>query len=126
MKFGKLEIDPAKNPAVLDSATWDPEKAWDITCSPGERYWQSIQEAIMRQQDLPANELCFPHPASCARYEGSDFLLASLADGQQVFVKVGTGDRDSLLGEPIGMKSLGRDSYEKVREEHLNNDSPSW
>ena len=84
MKFGKLEIDPAKNPAVLDSATWDPEKAWDIIGSPGERYWQSIQEAIMRKEDLPANERCFPHSASCARYGGSDFLLASLADGQQV------------------------------------------
>ena len=27
MKFGKLELDPAVNPAVLDTVTWDPEQA---------------------------------------------------------------------------------------------------
>jgi hypothetical protein len=111
MKFGKLEIEPAKNPAVLDSATWDPEKAWDIIGSLGERYWQSMHEAIMRKQDLPVNERCFPHSASCARHEGSDFLLASLADGQQVFIEIATAGRNTLLTEPIGRKSLGRDCY---------------
>ena len=111
MKFGKLEIDPTKNPAILDSATWNPERAWDTICSLGERYWQSVQQAIMRRQDLPTNERCFPHSASCARYEGRDFLLASLPDGQQIFIEIGTADKNTLLTEPIGMKSLGPDSY---------------
>jgi len=30
MKFGKLEIDPVNNPAVLDTATEDPESTWYI------------------------------------------------------------------------------------------------
>ncbi len=28
MKFGQLEIDPARNPGVLDTVTWDPAAAW--------------------------------------------------------------------------------------------------
>lgn len=28
MRFGKLEIDPSRNPAVLDTVTWNPARAW--------------------------------------------------------------------------------------------------
>ena len=28
MKFKSIELDPAKNPAVLDTATWDTRQAW--------------------------------------------------------------------------------------------------
>ncbi|MHC4561100.1 MAG: hypothetical protein ACYS80_27800 [Planctomycetota bacterium] len=111
MKFGKFEIDPAKNPAVLDTATWNPKSAWDIIRSLEERYWQSIQEAIIRKQDLSISGSCSPYIASYARYKGCDFLLTNLADGQQVFIEIGSGDTEFLLGEPIGTKSLSQDGH---------------
>jgi hypothetical protein len=111
MKFGKFEIDPTKNPAVLDTATWNPKSSWDIIRSIDERYWQTIQDAIIYKQDLPNNESFNPYIASYARYKGCDFLLASLSDGQQVFIEIGTGETEFLLGEPIGTKSLKQEGH---------------
>ncbi|MHC4559575.1 MAG: tagaturonate epimerase family protein [Planctomycetota bacterium] len=111
MKFGKFEIDPAKNPAVLDTATWNPKSAWDTIHSLDERYWQSIHKSIIYKKDLPNNESFNPYIASYARYKGCDFILASLLDGQQVFIEIGNGDTEFLLGEPIGTKSLSQGGY---------------
>lgn len=30
LMFGALELAPAFNPAVLDTSTWDTDKAWEI------------------------------------------------------------------------------------------------
>ncbi|MHC4693637.1 MAG: tagaturonate epimerase family protein [Planctomycetota bacterium] len=118
MKFGRLEINPAKNPAILDTATWDPKTAWNIVKSIDQTYWQSMHEAIIGERALFANEHCIPYTSSCARYGASAFFLARLADSQQVFLEVGSPmlrsscdgglcDKEFLLGEPIGTIPLG-------------------
>ena len=42
MRFGQLDIDPAVNPAVLDTLTWDPERACRILGSIPTGYWRLI------------------------------------------------------------------------------------
>jgi len=111
MKFGKIEIDPAKNPAVLDTATWDPNSAWEMVRSLDETYLGLVQKAITQMSSLTAHEHCTPYAGSYSRYRGSDFCLFSLADGQQVFIEIGADGDDSILGTPIGKKSLEGGKY---------------
>jgi hypothetical protein len=111
MKFGAIEIDPAKNPAILDTATWDPKGAWDILRQLDERFWQSTYLAPRSTRGFSVTEHCTVYSASCARYQASVFSLAGLRDGQQVFVSVGPDGRESVLGEPIGKKQLADGKY---------------
>lgn len=106
MKFGKLEIDPVKNPAVLDTATWNPKKVWNVLQSVDEGYWQSLRNAIAADRPFPQNDSCTLYPGSYARYQGNDYILASLNDSQQIFIEFGTPEQESLLGKALGIKSI--------------------
>ncbi len=106
MRFEKIEIDPRKNPAVLDTATWEPARAWSTVSAVEESYWNSVAKAIRQGQPLPVDERCVVYAGSCAKYRTSAFFLAGLADGQHAFVELGTNDKDTFLGEPIGIRSL--------------------
>jgi len=106
MRFDKLEIDPAKNPAVLDTATWNPENAWSVIQSLEETYWQPVQDAIATHGPLPKNNRCTLYSGSCVRYHDSDFVLAGLDDRQQVFIEIGERENESVLGQAIETKSL--------------------
>jgi hypothetical protein len=107
MKFGAVEIDPAKNPAILDTATWNPKSAWDILCRLDDQYWRSPEYLAPRSTwGLPVNEHFMPYAGSFARYQGSDFFLASVQEGQHVFIGIGPDAGESVLGEPIGKKRL--------------------
>jgi hypothetical protein len=46
MKFKKIEIDPQKNPAILDSATWDTESAWSVVSAVDESHWNSVLHTV--------------------------------------------------------------------------------
>ena len=105
MRVGQLELDPSKNPAILDTATWDPEAAWQLVSSLGELYWRSVQEAVSTGSRLPAARGFTPYTSSCATHAEGISFLASLADGQDVFVHIGPTN-DTILGEPVGSRSL--------------------
>jgi len=120
MKFGAIEIDPAKNPAILDTATWNPKSAWGIFCQLDEQYWRCMHQTVGQPavkprltpapvaggpsgtgpdakaprftRGFPVNEHCIPYAASCARHQASVFFLAGLEDGQQVFISIGPDD----------------------------------
>jgi|GEM_PF-356263 len=106
MRFGKLDIDPAKNPAVLDTATWDRGAAWAAVQAVDDTYWPALMEAAASDSPLPAISGVTPYAASCARHEGTLYCLAELADGQQVFVALGPQADDSALRPAIGIRSL--------------------
>jgi hypothetical protein len=106
MQFGKLHIDPSRNPAVLDTATWDPAGAWQIVAGQPAGAWLALSAAINQQAARPALNSITLHAASLARWQDSTFCLASLADGQQILLELGAGQGQSVLGEPIGRLAL--------------------
>ena len=112
MKFKKIEIEPRKNPAVLDTATWEPKSAWNAVCAVDESYWKLVAKVVREGHSLPIDERCIVFAGSCAEYRASCFFLADLADGQQVFISLGTPNseltdgKDSPLGKPISSRSL--------------------
>src|SRR5512147_1884994 len=93
MKFGNLEIDPAVNPAVLDTVTWDPERAWQIVGSVEPQYWHAVLQALMGTESLPVDERCTVYRGSWAQRGASTYFLSGLSDGQCVFVEIGVVDR---------------------------------
>lgn len=115
MRFEKIEIDPRKNPAVLDTVTWEPGSAWSTASAVDESHWNSVAKAVREGHPLPVDEpspsygrgeRCIVYAGSCAEYQASVFFLAGLADGQHVFVQLGTDDKDIFLEKPIGTRSL--------------------
>jgi hypothetical protein len=88
-RFDKLTIDPVRNPAVLDTSTWDPEDAWKQLLRVEDAYWQELEECIKKEKPVPLRKGLKPFNGSCSRSADSSFVLAELADGQLVFLSIG-------------------------------------
>lgn len=95
MQFGILEINPAKNPAVLDTGTWYPQQARAMIEGLEDTYWRRLQEASERACPLPAIPEFTPRDASRAQHGGTTYFIAALPDRQHVLV--GVGEADDLL-----------------------------
>jgi hypothetical protein len=106
MKFGKIQIDPAVNPAILDTATWDAQRAWRTICSVDESYWRSAKTSGCA---IPAHQSCTAYRGSYAQAGQSVFFLAQLPDSQSVFVEIAASIKrgsSNCLGEPLQMMPL--------------------
>jgi len=103
MQFGKLVINPAKNPAILDTATWAPGEAWSAVQPIAEAEWQSLRQSL--GASTPGGRLT-AYPSSFAHHEGADYYLSTLPDGQQVFLALGDLPAEPVLGAPVGRKPL--------------------
>jgi hypothetical protein len=82
MRFQKLLFNPARNPAVLATGTWDRVAAW----------------RQIRRHPLAGNAHVL------ARRGAATFQLARLPDGQRVFIETGHGG--AVLGQPLGELTL--------------------
>ena len=100
-----MRINPATNPAILDTATWDPDAAWQAVTQVGES-WSAAQAAL----EMGNHWVGLPHIplqiSSVVRRGGAKFFLAGLPDGQQVFVEFGHGGGVSALCAPLGVHRL--------------------
>jgi hypothetical protein len=105
MKFGNVEIDPAVNPAVLDTATWDPEGARQIVRAVEPRYWHAVLQALAEAHSLPVDEHCTVYRGSWTQCGASTYFLARLSDSQHVFVETGPVDRRLIA--PLEVMPLG-------------------
>ncbi|HKI70579.1 MAG TPA: hypothetical protein VKA67_13400, partial [Verrucomicrobiae bacterium] len=105
MKFGSLDLNPTENPAVLDTATWDPAAAWQALQLVNYD-WPAIRKAILEGRDFASNLPCQLYKGSMVSKEHSAFLLAGLPDGQQVFLEIGPANGPHLPGEPLGQIQL--------------------
>ena len=114
MRFGKLDIDPAKNPAVLDTATWNHHRAWEVLGSQRTGFWRDFGAAAVAGRRLLAAPAVTPHEASRASWQGGQFCLATLADGQQILLEVGAGSGRAVLGQPLGSLSFGEGEQDAV------------
>jgi hypothetical protein len=107
MRFGQLEIDPAVNPAVLDTATWDPGQVSRILGAVPIPYWQSVRRAIAEGRPLPDHEPCVVYRGSWAQRAATVYSLARLSDGQHVLLTLGSSDDG--LGESLHVIPLDGD-----------------
>jgi len=106
MRFGRLEIDPALSPGVLDTATWDRAAALAAVHAVDDAYWPALLAAATTATPLPAAASLTPYAASVAWHRGALYCLAFLPDGQQIFLEIGPGAGDCPLGAAIGAKTL--------------------
>jgi len=107
MIFGRINMNPAANPAVLDTATWDAEAAARLARAVDATYWQAVREGIARGFPLSRTNELIPFAGSAAMQGGQACFLAQLADGQQVFVSIGPEGGEALLGAPFLADALG-------------------
>lgn len=114
MQFGKININPAKNPAVLDTGTWDEESASTIFLSIDSTYWHLVRDSVRAKSQLPATDKLTPYSGSAGVFQGSAFFLATLRDGQQVFIEIGTTADESVLGAPAGVGPLDGDQHIRI------------
>jgi len=106
MRFGNVEIDPACNPAVLDTVTWDPVRVRQILNSVEVGFWRGVRQATAQGHSPPGHERCTVYRGSYSRQGKNLYSLARLSDGQHVFVGIEAGDGAGTLGEPIQTISL--------------------
>jgi hypothetical protein len=105
MKIQQLEFEPAHNPGVLDTATWDKNAAWQIACQEAD-YLAKLPRALKSGTALPVNEKLTIFPGSVVQRGEAFFVLAVLSDGQQVFIEIGDGGGAAVLGEALGQTVL--------------------
>ena len=105
--FGVLRIDPATNPAVLATGTWDRDGA---VAELGALALGSLA-ALLRDDhlDAPIPGVTL-HEGSLAHARGATFILATLADGQHVLLEVHDSGSAQLLLAPIWSVGLGGDA----------------
>ena len=106
MFFGKLDIEPSINPAVLDTATWDLEAARRGIIE-GQEYWSSVHDNAVHGKPLENSAGRGPVVSTIIEHGMQAFFLAELNDGQKVFLQTGTPDGARPLGEPFFQLPLG-------------------
>jgi hypothetical protein len=104
VRIGEFSLDPSRCPAVLDTTTWDRGEAWTRVAAAGRAFWQRVA------RDPGAGDLstprCTVHPGSHVSAGGEDIVLATLEDGQDVFLRFGKGHGSPILGRPLGSMDL--------------------
>ena len=79
-----------------------------------ETFWSSVQDAVAAKHPLAASDRLKPHGGSTATYRGALYFLASLADGQDVFIEISAVGGQSPLGVPVAEKTLADDKLLRV------------
>ncbi|MGA2974430.1 MAG: tagaturonate epimerase family protein [Spirochaetia bacterium] len=105
MVFGKLDINPAISPAVLDTATWDVGAARRAIIE-GQKDWSLAHDSAFSGTTPGIHEDRGPAVSSIVKRGAQAYFLAELKDGQMVFIQTGNPDSESLLGEPFFKTSL--------------------
>ena len=102
--IGKLDIDPVLSPAILDTTTWDPASALRQVKGLGPAFWAQV--AANPGCPSPSGRECQVHQGSHASFRGNELAVATLGDGQDVFVSMGRGAAADTLGVPLGSLDL--------------------
>lgn len=105
MKFGKLELNPAENPGVLDTATWDLPGACG-QLSQGACDWPTLAYEL-REGRVPIESGTIRLWAgSVAVTQHAVWFLAGLQDGQSAFLRIRHGEHETALGAPVTEQEL--------------------
>ncbi len=99
--FGALRIDPATNPAVLATETWNPTAAAGHIGALGSATLEACAQA-MSDEPVPWSEAgLILHPGSVVRGRGATLALAELPDGQHVLLEIRRSGAEAFLPPPI-------------------------
>ena len=100
-RIGKLDFDPARNPAVLDTLTWDAPALVRSASAQTMGFWEKACAALQGGGPLPSTPSLTLHDRSIGRCGNRSFLLAECADGQHALVEL-TADRSrAFLPDPL-------------------------
>ena len=100
-RIGKLDFDPARNPAVLDTLTWDSPALIRGASAQAMGFWEKAYVALQSGGPLPSAPSLTLHAGSIGRCGNGSFLLGECADGQHVLVVL-TEDRGrAFLPDPL-------------------------
>jgi hypothetical protein len=102
-----LDLDPAKSPGVLDTATWDREAACRSIGSRRSE-WLAFHGAALRGE-APKGAVAGSATGSILVRGGVSYLLARLGDGQSVFLSTGPAGSVDELGEGLAVFPLDGD-----------------
>lgn len=108
MKFGKLDLDPAVNPGVLDTETWSTESAWS-RLSLADFDWAAFRRGTNVDAKESSRRLQVWRGSEAHSNDGA-WCLASLPDGQSVFCHVGQRNIARLVESPIGSRPIDEES----------------
>lgn len=103
--FQHLRVDPATNPAILDTATWNSASAWRTVDQIGEN-WLAAQSALAAGNPWAGTPEIRLQISSVVQRGAASFFLAELPDQQQIFIELGLGGGRNVLGSPLGAARL--------------------
>lgn len=84
--LSRIGLDPARNPAVLDTASWDSEKIRIYLGRIHDNFWEDVMQALKSGKEFPSNpNITFFHD-SLACTEKGNYVLAKFMDGQHILL----------------------------------------
>ena len=108
-RTGSFEVDPVKQPAVADTATWDEDAAYAVVCAAPESYWKRMMRSISREdhRERQTKDIPFqPLSGSISRRNLCTWMIGKLPDGQHLILSIG---KPSTTGGEIELvKSFGQ------------------
>jgi hypothetical protein len=120
-RFGKIVLDPARNPAVLDTLTWDADSFLRYATSPGRVFWDQINAAARNRRKIEPSPFLMLHENSVGAVGESRFLLAESDDGQQALVEFTKDSRGVLLKNPLAKMALSDSGWIIFHEANSRN-----
>jgi hypothetical protein len=122
--FGKLKIDPAVNPAVLNTGSWDVEKLKSVFTKLDDSFYQEIVNGTkgpnVSKNPTAGEVVCYA--SSIALHEGIVYAMVEIADKQTAFVVIGSQET-TVLNESFLNKIALKDkkvSFHPTTDRNLN------
>jgi hypothetical protein len=120
-RFGKIVFDPARNPAVLDTLTWDADSFIGRATSLGRVFWDKISAAAKQRRTIEPSPGLIPHESSIGMIGNSSFILAEADDGQHALVEFSTNAGGVMLVEPLLQMALSHGGWVLFHEANSRN-----
>ncbi len=98
-RFGKISLDPAGNPAVLNSLTWDVGSLIRSIRAAGRGFWDKAGSGVRSKRKITGAPGLILHAHSAGRIGDNGIILAQSEDGQQAVVEFVKNGRSPTLPE---------------------------
>ncbi len=96
--FGRITLDPAVNPAILDTLTWDAASLHKSVHAAGTSFWQSAARSARAGGSLPSRHGVRLIERSSGRIGNNLVVLGECKDGQHFIACFGGGAHERFEG----------------------------